>query len=685
MDTIVNSYIREIEGYLNTKRIMYEAEGRRDFVPLIDRTVQMVRSIKHPTAPETSTINVTEQSRDSSQHTFERPPEKMYHYAEGEAIDCAICIEQVEAKHAQVRLSCGHIYHLNCLGSHFNHSGDFKCPYCRLEVEKYVKQPRTWEHPLNGPPTPQNLSEPNDIPHPGELDFANFQRGVLQVVNSIFGGRLNLGHPFRNDNGTEEDLLDNEDDEVSDVDQVGYEPRFDGVHDHLENYDSDSDDESNSSDEDPDYDPSSSIHRYRSHRNSSYNGSTDNLSAQGRRARLVMHASNSRIDDLPDGNDDDQDSTDHTSSRSILQERRECEHPSIRSSSSLSRRRGDPSRNSYLEREREDSYLSSSRRNSVRDNETGGLSSRRHGNNSSFIEHAAQMLYERSPGYFERSILDRNRSANLLLDESQRSDTSESSRYRTDDSLHRINVNDSSRYRGNDNINRRGEQYNDDSRSSISPYVHGEEPLYNNTNRLSFVNTLPQTILNASQNSSPSMTYGTPSDSEYEFSNALYRHATTTSRLRNMYQEDSTTEVMDSETSSSSSSEHSEADDDQDDDEVMFTDAGNDMDTSDDEGDGDEDTEEEGYRRCFSRQSSSSSDSPAFSSSDEDEEDDNASIATTTSNLSPSRPEINQHWYKPWSWYAPGTTSAPNTASREPTVNGVDSDATISSGDELYS
>lgn len=51
-----------------------------------------------------------------SQYTFDRLPGKMYHYAEGEVIDCAICIEQVEAKQAQVRLSCGHIYHLNCLG-----------------------------------------------------------------------------------------------------------------------------------------------------------------------------------------------------------------------------------------------------------------------------------------------------------------------------------------------------------------------------------------------------------------------------------------------------------------------------------------------------------------------------------------------------------------------------------------
>ncbi|CAG8496493.1 12911_t:CDS:2 [Acaulospora colombiana] len=639
MDNIVNSYIREIEGYLNNKRIMCEAEGRRDFIPLIDRTVQMVRSIKYPLAPETtSSMNVNEQGKSSSQHTFERPPEKMYHYAEGEAIDCAICIEQVEAKHAQ--------------------------------VEKYVKQPRTWEHPLSSPPTPQNLSEPNDMPHPGELDFANFQRvlvfkvilnfeGVLQVVNSIFGGRLNLGHPFRNDNGAEEDFFDNEDnsDDVSDVDQVDYEPRFEGVHDHLENYDSDSDDESNSSEEDLEYDQNNS-HRYRSHRNSQYNGSTDNLSMQGRRARLVMHASNSRIDDLPDGvgNDDDQDNIDHRQqgreSRSILRERRERDASSMRSCSpSLSRHRSDPPRNNYhsyyLEREREDS-----RRVSSRDSEMDGTSLSRHDSSSSFIEHATQMLYERSPSYFERPISDRSRSTSTVLEELQRPNGLPQ------------RANDLPRY--DDNARRNERRNDDDPRGSTPSYVRGEEPLYNNTNRLSFMNTLPQTILNASQNSSTSTTYGTQSDSEYEFSNALYRHATTTSRLRNMYQDDSTTEEgIDSETSSSSS-EHSEAEDDQDDDEVMFT----------------------GYRRCFSRQSTSSLESPIFSSSDGEDEDDAASVATTASNISPPRSGTDQHWYKPWSWYANHTTdskSTSKTASRESTVNEVDSDATISSGDELYS
>ncbi|RGB43069.1 hypothetical protein C1646_78756 [Rhizophagus diaphanus] len=208
METERVTFVREIEGYLNNKRCLYEAEGRREYLPLVDQALILIKNMKNVTTTET-TIQQTQQSA-CNRPTFDRPSEKMYHYAEGEAIDCAICIEQVEANHAQVRLSCGHIYHLNCLGSHFNHSGDYKCPYCRIEVDKYAKQPRIWEHPVNGPPQTQNQIDAADMPHPGELDFANFQRGVLQVVNSLFGGRLNLGHPFRNDNGTEEDYYDND-------------------------------------------------------------------------------------------------------------------------------------------------------------------------------------------------------------------------------------------------------------------------------------------------------------------------------------------------------------------------------------------------------------------------------------------------------------------------------------------
>jgi len=271
------SFVKEIEGYLNNKRCLYEAEGRREYLPLVDQTLHLMRNMKNVTTTESS----IQQSACSSNPTFDRPSEKMHHYAEGEAIDCAICIEQIEANHAQVRLSCGHIYHLNCLGSHFNHSGDYKCPYCRDEVDKYVKQPRIWEHPVNGPPQAPSQIDTNDIPHPGELDFANFQRGVLQVVNSIFGGRLNLGHPFRNDNGTE-DYYDNDDDSQSENDDPVYDtPRYVGSND------SESSDESDESEDDREYDRDSNI-GFRSQRNSYYSSSNEVSSARRNNPRLVM-------------------------------------------------------------------------------------------------------------------------------------------------------------------------------------------------------------------------------------------------------------------------------------------------------------------------------------------------------------------------------------------------------------
>lgn len=113
----------------------------------------------------------------------------------------------------------------------------------------------------------------------------------------------------------------------------------------------------------------------------------------------------------------------------------------------------------------------------------------------------------------------------------------------------------------------------------------------------------------------------------------------------------------------------------------------------------DEDTEDdEGYRRCFSRPYSASSDSQGFSSSDEDErnfisQNTNTSNNRNRSNQSSSNSttnnnetsQTNQLWFKPWAWYAahhntPGTRRFNNTSGL--TVNGVDSDATISSGDE---
>ncbi|CAG8572359.1 37702_t:CDS:2 [Gigaspora margarita] len=598
-NTTVNSYIKEIEGYLNNKRIIYEAEGRREFVPLIDRTVQMIRLIKDPGTTEGHS-NVTEQNtsnnRSSTQRNFERPPEKMYHYADGEAIDCAICIEQVEPKQAQVRLSC-----------------DFKCPYCRLEVENYAKQPRTWEFPPNGPPTPQNLNDHNDMSHPGELDFANFQRGVLQVVNSIFGGRLNLGHPFRDDTGAEDDYLDDDDEnsDFSDSDRIVYEITNAG--DHYNNSESDSDDDSNSSDDD--YGQNDPINNDDNRIRSNFNSDSSENSTSGRRARLVMHASNSRIEDSSSvTRDNDRENQGNRSSQERHVRERRSRSPSI------SHQRSDPinstriNYNTYYSDRNSNNNL-----NSIKDHEVGESSNR----------------------------MDRNRPVNFL-DDLQISDTTDSSRYRNDDSRNiKSTINDFSRYH-NDNIcgetPRNYEQFNQSSLDSSSN-VRNDGTFYNNANnRLSFNSSLSQSIFNTPQHSTQQHStlssqhnrshYGSQSDSESEFTNTLCRHKSASFRLRNMYQEDSTTaeEVMDDTGSSSSSPENS--DDDQDEDEVMFT--------------------------------------GTFNWGDDE---DNISTASLSS---PIRNETHQSWYKPWSWYN-NNNNISGTAS---SAADVDSDATISSGDE---
>ncbi|EXX57999.1 hypothetical protein RirG_201820 [Rhizophagus irregularis DAOM 197198w] len=588
METERVTFVREIEGYLNNKRCLYEAEGRREYLPLVDQALILIKNMKNVTTTET-TIQQTQQSA-CNRPTFDRPSEKMYHYAEGEAIDCAICIEQVENNHAQVRLSCGHIYHLNCLGSHFNHSGDYKCPYCRIEVDKYAKQPRIWEHPVNGPPQTQNQIDAADMPHPGELDFANFQRGVLQVVNSLFGGRLNLGHPFRNDNGTEEDYYDNDDDSPSENDDPIYDPRYVGSND------SESSDDSDESDDDHEYDHDSNI-GFRSQRNSYYSSSNEALSSSARRTnpRLSM------------------DSTIRT--RSI-------------------------SRN----RPRPDSMSSSAFRSRP------------------------------------------SRPSSFVPDTTPRSEVNEMSRYRNDDYYpQRPDFINMPRFRGQD-------IYRNDISNNERIVYHGQlnnsptnnqsnEQTYNNANNGHFFNTLPQTIINASQQSTMSSNYHnsslyrTPTDSEFEFSNALYRHASTSSRLRNMYQDGSTTDdLMDGESDSSNSS----SEDSDDDDEVMFTDASNDMDTSDD--DDDSESENESYRRNFSHRSSLSSISPVSSDDEEENENDNESIVTTSTNN--SRPD--QQWYKPWSWYNNDTSTLNQTTTRTSNISASDTDATISSGDDDF-
>lgn len=302
------------------------------------------------------------------------------------------------------------------------------------------------------------------------------------------------------------------------------------------------------------------------------------------------------------------------------------------------------------------------------------------------------------------------------------------SRYRNDDYYpQRPDFINMPRFRGqdiyrNDISNNERIVYHGQLNNSSTTNNQSNEQTYNNANNGHFFNTLPQTIINASQQSTMSSNYHnsslyrTPTDSEFEFSNALYRHASTSSRLRNMYQDGSTTDdLMDGESDSSNSS----SEDSDDEDEVMFTgsfnwgekicviyyfidiivikeiflflffgififslliitkDASNDMDTSDDD---DSESENEGYRRSFSHRSSLSSISPVSSDDEEGNENDNESIVTTSTNN--SRPD--QQWYKPWSWYNNDTSTLNQTTTRTTTISASDTDATISSGEDDF-
>jgi hypothetical protein len=53
METERVSFVREIEGYLNNKRSLYEAEGRREYLPLVDQALVLIKNMKSATTTET--------------------------------------------------------------------------------------------------------------------------------------------------------------------------------------------------------------------------------------------------------------------------------------------------------------------------------------------------------------------------------------------------------------------------------------------------------------------------------------------------------------------------------------------------------------------------------------------------------------------------------------------------------
>ncbi|CAG8740643.1 4952_t:CDS:2, partial [Racocetra persica] len=204
-------------------------------------------------------------------------------------------------------------------------------------------------------------------------------------------------------------------------------------------------------------------------------------STSGRRARLVMHASNSPIVIIRDSEHDDQGN--RSSQERHVRERRSR-------SPSTSRQRSDPINSTianystyYSDRDRDDLYSRSSNNlSSIKDNEVGESSNR----------------------------MDRNRTVNFL-DGLQISDTNDSSRYHNDDSRYRSddsrsiksNINDFSRYNDNgyDETPRSYDHYNQSSLDSSSN-VRNDGTFYNNSNnRHGFGNPLSQNIFNASHHS----------------------------------------------------------------------------------------------------------------------------------------------------------------------------------------
>jgi len=53
-NTLRNSFAKEIEGYLNNKRCLYEAEGRREYLPLVDQALNLIRNMRDVVTAESS-------------------------------------------------------------------------------------------------------------------------------------------------------------------------------------------------------------------------------------------------------------------------------------------------------------------------------------------------------------------------------------------------------------------------------------------------------------------------------------------------------------------------------------------------------------------------------------------------------------------------------------------------------
>ena len=48
------SFAKEIEGYLNNKRCLYEAEGRREYLPLVDQALNLIKNMGNVTTSDLS-------------------------------------------------------------------------------------------------------------------------------------------------------------------------------------------------------------------------------------------------------------------------------------------------------------------------------------------------------------------------------------------------------------------------------------------------------------------------------------------------------------------------------------------------------------------------------------------------------------------------------------------------------
>ncbi|XP_060215458.1 E3 ubiquitin-protein ligase RFI2-like [Lycium barbarum] len=106
-----------------------------------------------------------------------------------DAPNCTICLDEVvdNAQRSITKLLCGHFFHTDCIGSHFNTRGMMICPNCRI-----IEEEGDWRF-FEGPESEDEESSDEELT-PEEVMELDAR---MEVYNA--GGDINMSQEDEND------------------------------------------------------------------------------------------------------------------------------------------------------------------------------------------------------------------------------------------------------------------------------------------------------------------------------------------------------------------------------------------------------------------------------------------------------------------------------------------------------